>query len=692
MKFYKDLLIEIGTEELPPRAIDAISLNLKQVLTEQLASKSLSFKNSTLFFTPRRIAILISGLLAEQPSRRIEKKGPLCEVALDDQGKPTAIGVGFAKSCQVPFEVLKQINTREGERLFCTIEEKGKLTSLLLPDIILTAFQKLRLEKRMRWGNLEDSFIRPVRWLLVLFGKEVVPVMVWGVSSSSCTYGHRFLNSRALKVTTPKRYEKILKTKGFVIPGFSERKAMIREDIQKQAEEISGKAVVEETLLAEVTNLVEWPSALRCHFDARFLQLPEEVLIAAIEHHQRCFPVRNKEGALHPSFITVSNGVNPNVDVIVAGNERVMRARLSDAEFFFKEDSKEPLAHRVNALKEVSLQEGLGSLYDKTFRVQKIGHWLTVHLKEDETHLTRAAYLAKADLITQMVNEFPELQGIMGGIYAKASGENEEAAQAIREHYFPRFANDRLPQSRLGCLLAIADRIDLLAGIFRIGKIPTAERDPFGLRRAALGILRIMIEAEVDIDLQALIFFAHSLYEMPKASKQGPEVLLQFMLDRLKFFYEEKGILPTVFNAVMAKGPTRPLDFQKRIEAVTAFIHLEEAEALIAANKRVSNILKKEARGFDVKEMVVKASLLKLPAEVNLAEKLKEARKETKQYYEKGAYTEALKVLANLRREVDRFFDTVLVMVEQTEVRNNRLALLSELRTAFTEVADISLL
>ncbi|MBI4357226.1 MAG: glycine--tRNA ligase subunit beta [Gammaproteobacteria bacterium] len=688
MRTHRDFLVEIGTEELPPRCVDSISLDFKNQLGEQLALKGLSFKSMTPFSTPRRIALLVHRLSERQSSRRIEKKGPLCKLAVDEKGLPNEVGLGFAKACRVPFEALTRMSTREGERLLHRAEQEGQLAVALLPEIILAAFQKLYLEKRMRWAGEEHSFIRPVRSITVLFGKEIIPVTYWGVSSSNMTAGHRFLNPRPLKITTPKRYEKILKTKGFVIPSFLERQSLVLKSIQKQTEEGSEKVVVEETLLSEVTNLLEWPCAYRCHFDSRFCELPEEVLISAIEHHQRSFPVRSLQGTLLPYFITVSNIPSQRAEAIVAGNERVMRARLADADFFFKEDLKEPLANRVDALKEVSFQEALGSMFDKTLRVRELCQYLAKQVNEKMPEVCRAAFLSKADLLTQMVNEFPELQGIMGGIYAKANGESDPVALAIREQYLPRFAGDKLPTSQEGACLAIADRIDSLVGFFGIGKIPTADKDPFGLRRAALGVLRIMIERAVDVDLKALIIFAHSLYKMHKGE---PEVLFQFMMERLKFLSDEKGILPTVFNAVMAKEPTRPLDWQRRVEAVTVFIHLEEAEALIAANKRVSNILKKEAK-LCGEAGEVRPALLKLPAEIMLAEKLKETRKEIARYYEKNAYTEAFKGLANLRREVDRFFDTVLVMAEQTELRNNRLALLGELRAVFSEVADISLL
>lgn len=665
----RDCLIEIGTEELPAKSLERLSADFQNHVAKELTDKQLRYKSITAYVTPRRLALVISKLAEQQPNQLIEKKGPQCN-------GPEEIGLAFAKACGVPFSKLK----KQDGRFVYEYTKIGQATIKLLPEILGAAVKALHLEKRMRWAELQESFLRPVKWLVVLYGKQTVPVRLWEITASNYTYGHRFHAPQKLRITSPNQYEKILKTKGYVIPSLEERQAMIVKQLKK-----AGANDYSPLLLKEVTGLVEWPVTLKCDFEPRFLALPQEVLIAAMQDHQRCFPLRDKQGNLLPHFLVVTNLKSTKPKLIITGNERVMRARLSDAEFFFNKDNQEKLSDRIEALKGVIFQQELGNLYDKVLRVKQVSEWLASKINAPRDVVLRAAELAKADLTTAMVGEFPELQGLMGYYYAKKSGELDAVAVAIREHYQPRFANDALPESLPGSVIAIADRIDSLVGLFAIGKAPTADKDPFGLRRAAQGALRIIVEKSLDVDLKELIAKAAEAYKRAVPF----DAIYQFMMERLRFLNQEKGILVTVLNAVIAKNPTHPFDFQKRLEAVNEFIRLEEAEALIAANKRVSNILRKESVQNG---MVLNAELLKAPAELALAKKLKEHSKEANRHYQQKNYTAALKVLANLREPVDRFFDEVLVMAEEKAVRENRLALLMQLRSAFTEVADISLL
>lgn len=686
----KNFLVEIGTEELPPKALRS----LKDAFGERLASgiddARLEHGAIASFASPRRLAVLVEDLADQQADRTVEHKGPPIKIAFGDDGKPTPAAEAFAKKCGVEVSALGRNKTDKGEWLAYESQEKGKTVAELLPELIDGALSELPIPRRMRWGAGEAEFVRPVHWIVMLHGNKTITGKVMGIESGNTTRGHRFHSSGPIVIKSPDAYLDTLEKEGYVVADFDRRRDMVRTGVDGAAEKAGGQVVEGESLYDEVAALVEWPVAVLGSFDEKFLELPRECVISTLTGHQRYFPVADENDKLLPKFITVANLESKDPDQVREGNERVIRPRLADAAFFFNNDRQKTLASRADDLREVVYQKGLGSLFDKSQRVASLCNWLAAALDHDSGDVERAAALAKCDLTTGMVGEFPELQGTMGGYYAAADGEPQAVGAAIREHYLPRFAGDALPGSLDGQLLAIADKLDTLAGVFSLGKKPSGNRDPFGLRRAALGVVRILIERGVDIDLKALIVAA--INAQPKGKQDTDELandLYAFISDRLRRYFldRDSGLSAETFDAVMVRQPSSLLDFDRRLAAVQTFARLDQATSLAAANKRIANILRKAG---DPAGLAVKKKLLQDDAELALFSSLESAREKVGPLLAARAYADVLNVLADLRDPVDRFFDDVMVMADDDAVKNNRLALLSELRALFLDVADIS--
>lgn len=687
-------LIEIGTEELPPRMLKVLSETLAIRLQQQLAKENFHFGQLKTFATPRRIAVLIDEVDAIQPDKIIERKGPALTVAIDANNCPTPAGLGFARSCGVDFDAL-EIQKAEGSGwLVHRYQQKGRHFTELAPSIVIEALKLLPMGKTMRWNQLDIEFLRPVHWVALMYGSQVISTEILGLLSDSNTFGHRFHHPEPIALPHANQYEPLLETVGKVIPNFAKRRAMILQQIQDVCKAQNAQPVFNETLLDEVTGLVEWPVPVVATFAEEFLALPKEVLISAIEQHQKCFPVENKQSELKPCFVTISNIQSINPEQIIIGNERVMRARLSDAAFFFYMDKKHSLESRLETLKQVTFQAKLGSLFDKSMRLSRLScviadHWLSKQAFNMQA-IERAGLLAKTDLVTDMVYEFPELQGVMGYYYALHDGENQEICTAISEHYLPKFSGDKIPSTLMGCALAIADRMDNLVGIFSLGQIPTGDKDPFGLRRAAMGILRILIEQELRLPLDHLIKKTIEGYAGLIKKTDFTSELRDFMIERLRAWYNEKGISTDTFNAVIAIQNNEPLDIHHRILAVERFRSLPESQALTMANKRVTNIL--EQAEFNLVHHLAEPNpdLFETDAEKNLYSQLKQLKQADSQ--EKSDYTFRLTEFAKLQVSVDHFFDVVMVMTPEADKRNNRLQLLAQLRALFLQIADVSLL
>lgn len=682
----QDLLIELGTEELPPKALLTLSNAFADNLRQQLQNAQLSFTDLHTYATPRRLAILVKALQTQQPDKEVDRRGPALTAAFDEQGNPTQAALGFAKSCGIDINQVEKLETDKGAWLFYKIKQAGSKTATLLPDMITDALNKLPIPKRMRWADLDAQFVRPAHWLIVLFGNDVVECEILSVKSGRESYGHRFHAPQAITIKSPGDYaQQLLAAK--VIVDFQQRRTKISEQVSAIAKQVKANAVIDNALLDEVTSMVEWPVAILGNFEKRFLDVPQEALISTMSANQKYFHLIDANNKLLPHFITISNIESRDVQKVVEGNERVIRPRFSDAEFFWKQDRKVKLASHLESLHSVLFQKELGTLHDKTMRVSQLAVNIAKHLGTDSKKAERTANLCKCDLLTSMVFEFPELQGIMGRYYAQHDGEDSEVAQAIDEHYMPRFAGDALPASPSGQAVAIADRLDTLLGIIAIGQAPTGDKDPYGLRRAALGVLRIMIEQNLSLNLQTLLDELAVTFPKAVNAKAAVEQTLDFIIDRLKTYYLNQDIKVDVFESVRVQRPTQPNDFDARVRAVMSFQTDSAATALAAANKRISNILKKvDGKIPDT----IHDNLLAENAEKDLATKLAALIKTTTPLIKERNYTAILQQLASLREPVDSFFDSVMVNVDDPKVRNNRLALLNQLRNQFLNVADIS--
>lgn len=683
----QDLLIEIGTEELPPKALPNLSAAFLNSVSEQLNKAGLQFDAIVPFATPRRLALLVQQLATRQPEQRIVKTGPAVQAAFAADGTPTKAAEGFARGCGVSVAELQQRQDGNVLKLAYESVQPGAETAALIPAFVQQALDQLPVPKRMRWGSSRNEFVRPVHWVVLLFGNSVIDAEILGIRASNRTRGHRFMHPDELVLESPADYAERLRAPGFVMASFEERRAEVRKQVEAEGRRYNAAAIIDEALLDEVTALVEWPVALTGSFDKAFLSVPKEALISSMKEHQKCFHLLNKEGGILPNFITLSNLVSRDPAKVIAGNEKVIRPRLADAAFFYSQDKKQRLEDRIAKLKTVVFQQELGTVYEKSQRVSRLASYIAEQLGSNVGYARRAADIGKCDLMTSMVYEFAELQGIMGYYYAIQDGEPEEVARALNEQYMPRFAGDALPETHTGMVLALAERLDTITGLFGIGQPPTGSKDPFALRRAALGILRIIIEKGLALDLAPCIAHAIAGFSsLPKADNLESTVQ-DFIFERLRAWYADLGIGADVFQAVASVRPTRPSDFDARVKAVSHFIALPQAQALAAANKRVSNILAKSETatlpGFV-------AGLASEPAEQALAGQLAALVSQVTPELQRGNYTQALSAMAALQAPVDGFFDTVMVNVEDTALRNNRLALLHQLRSLFLQVADIS--
>ena len=738
-----DLLVEIGAEELPPKALRNLSEAFAAEIAAELDAAGFVHGAPVPYATPRRLAVLVPGVPGTQPDRDVERRGPPLAHAFDDKGAPTRAALGFAKSVGVEVDRLVRLTIpasagRAGAWLAHRFTETGATLASLLPGMLERALERLPAPRRMRWADRDTEFVRPVHWVVLMHGGEVVEAEILGVRSGRVTRGHRFHHdfrrTGGIALEDAGRYETALRDEGRVVAGFEARMEIIREQVEREAQVLGGRALIDPELLEENTALVEWPVAVAGHFDAAFLALPDAVLTATMQGHQRYFPVAAADGALMPHFIAVSNIASRDVETVRKGNERVIRPRLSDAAYFFDADRRRTLESRLDGLEDVVFQRKLGTLHAKAQRVSALAGRVAEAMGRssdaaEASHARRAGLLSKCDLLTEMVGEFPELQGRMGCEYARRDGEPEAVAAAIGEVYMPRFADDAIPATPAGRAVAIADKLDTLAGIFGIGQAPSGDKDPYALRRAALGVLRIIIEGELDLDLGEMIDAAvrGHIIERQLAGRDKESVLRQakkevrrFMIERLRAWFADRSIPADVFNAVLAKQPARPLDFAHRVRAVEAFRALPEAASLAAANKRIRNILRQAEQagigfppvgspppafpvsaGMTTEDMLsrggagsagVADSLLREDAERNLAAMLAEIEPHARGMLDAGEYTDALTSLAGLRDGVDAFFDTVKVMDEDEKLRGNRLALLARIGALFMETADISLL
>ncbi len=685
----RDFLFEIGTEELPPKALKTLMTALMELVAEALRHASLEHGSVRGFATPRRLALYIQALPEHQPDSTQERLGPAVSAAFNAAGEPSAAAQGFARSCGVEVQQLTQVESDKGPRLAYRSVQPGQATVALLPAMVNTALKALPIARRMRWGSGREEFVRPVHWVVMLFGEDVITGEILGIMAGRQSRGHRFHCNQPVTISAPANYVDLLRT-AHVVVDFDERRALIRNGVEALAQSAGGRAVIDDALLDEVAALNEWPVPLMGDFEPRFLEVPAQALVSSMKAHQKYFHLVDGNGALLPRFITVANIDSRDPASVIAGNERVIRPRLSDAAFFFNFDKQTNLTAQRDKLRDIVFQQKLGSLFDKTERVATLAAYLAPSFKAPESAARRAAQLSKSDLVSAMVQEFADLQGIMGHQYALYDGEEAGVAAALEELYMPRFAGDALPPSPLGATLATADRLDTLTGIFAIGQVPSGSRDPFALRRASLGVLRILIEGQVDLDLRTALTFAATQYPAFADDTALVDRLLKYVLERLRSWYEEQGIPAEVFLAVTARPVTNPLDIHFRVQAVNAFNQMPDAAALASANKRVANILAKSETATS--SASIDQALLLDPAELALAQAVASCNTVVSPLLEQRRYTEALTQLASLRKPVDEFFDQVMVMAENSEVRNNRLALLKTLQNLFLNIADISLL
>lgn len=691
---HTELLIEIGTEELPPKALRGLELAFADSISRQLSDARLSFSRVHSFATPRRLAVRVHELSLKQQDQQVERRGPPTKIAFDASGNPTKAAVKFANSNGIALDKLETLNTDKGSYLVHRGIEAGRKIEDLVPGFVETALDELPIPRRMRWGSNDTEFVRPVHWVVLMAGASIIDANILGHQTGNITFGHRFHAPDAISLERAEEYPEKLEDIGKVVTGFLDRKTQILSLAQDAAKAHNGKVHVPDGLLDEVTALVEWPIPVVGSFDDAFLQLPDEVLISTLQEHQRYFPVYKTDGGLTNQFITISNIASILPDEVRLGNEKVVKPRLADAAFFWEQDLKLSLEDRAHKLTDVVYQKGLGSIHDKSQRVAELAGIIAGAIGNTTTNAIRAGQLAKADLLTEMVGEFPELQGVMGRYYAKLDGEPNDVAIAIGEHYLPRFAGDGLPTTSTGQAVSIADRVDTLTGIFALGRRPSGSKDPFALRRLALGLVRILIEGQIDLDLKQCI--QDSLELQPVKSDAGiVDDIYDFILDRLKSYYldgqnplfKQGKISADQFETVRQRVPVSPLDFHRRLKAVVEFAQLPEGESLAAANKRIANILK--ASKLSGTERIDPA-LLSEPAEIVLFEALTAIAEDHADAVLRQDYSKALSQLAGLRAPVDSFFDNVMVNADDAAIKANRLALLSRLRTLFLDVADLS--
>ncbi len=682
-------LVEIGTEELPPKALRSLAESFAANFTAELDNANVGYDKVTWYAAPRRLALKVTEMSSSQPDSVVEKRGPAISQAFDAAGNATKAAEGWARGCGITVDQAERLTTDKGEWLLYRAEMKGQPVKDLLINMVSHSLSKLPIPKLMRWGDKATQFVRPVHTITLLLGSEVVEGEILGIKSDRIIRGHRFMGESEFTIENADQYPTILLERGKVVADYETRKAIIKTGAEAAAKALGGKADLTESLLEEVTSLVEWPVVLTAKFEEKFLQVPSEALVYTMKGDQKYFPVYDNDGKLMPNFIFVTNIESSDPQQIISGNEKVVRPRLADAEFFFKTDCKQRLEDNLPRLETVLFQKQLGTLRDKTDRLEALSGWIAAKIGANAVHAARAGLLAKCDLMTNMVFEFTDTQGVMGMHYAIHDGEPQDVALALKEQYQPRFAGDQLPTTDVSSALALAEKMDTLVGIFGIGQHPKGDKDPFALRRAALGVLRIIVEKGYQLDLVEMADEAARLYGDKLTNKNVINDVVEFMLGRFRSWYQELGYSIDTIQAVLARRPTQPADFDARVKAVTHFRSLEEAAALAAANKRVSNILSKSDGKLDDS---VKAAVLKAPEEVKLATHLVVLQDKLQPMFANGQYQEALVELASLQEVVDAFFDNVMVMDEDPAVRLNRLTLLSQLRELFLKVADISLL
>ncbi|MDA0821159.1 MAG: glycine--tRNA ligase subunit beta [Proteobacteria bacterium] len=687
MSTHANLLIEIGTEELPPKALLKLSTEFQQEIEKRLTASGLHFTAAESYATPRRLAVKILGLTTSQMDQEVIRRGPALSAAFDSAGNPTQAALGFASSCGIDVAGLSQTKTEKDEWLSFAAKIEGQATSALVPDIISQSLAALPIPKRMRWGSSEVEFVRPVHWVVALLGTEKIDATILGVASGTTTRGHRFHTQEPLLLQSADDYPAILEAKGYVLAKFTTRREVIAARCQKLAEEVGGLVIIDPKLLDEVTALVEWPVPLCGSFEPHFLELPREVLIASMQDHQKYFPVESNDGKLTNKFITVCNIDSTDPNAVRSGNEKVIRPRLSDAAFFWDQDRKSRLDERIERLNSVVFEKRLGSVGEKSNRVAHLARNLAKVFSADPGHAARAAALSRCDLLTDMVGEFPELQGTMGRYYAAHDGDATEVSQALGEFYMPRFAGDSIPTSAAGCCVAFADKLDTLVGIFAIGGAPTGDKDPFALRRAALGCIRIAIESRVQVSLGDCLAQACEGIANVIDSDDVAAPVKKFMLDRLRGYFIEKDMDTSIIEAVLAVNSDNPFDIQQRIEAVAAFRQLPESDALASANKRIANILRKN--NID-QTGVINRSLLQDSAERILADRILDISDIAQALLAKQDYASYLTTLSQLNGPIDKFFSEVMVMCDDATLRDNRIAILTRIRELFTQVADIA--
>ncbi|AKE53104.1 glycine--tRNA ligase subunit beta [Kangiella geojedonensis] len=682
---FSDLLFELGTEELPPVSLKTLRDALKANVAEALTAQDFSFESIESYATPRRLALIVRQLSDAQPDKEVERLGPAVVAAFDDDGNPKPAAVGFAKSCGVEVDQLERIETDKGERLGYTLSQKGQPLSELIEQSLNSALKKLPIPKPMRWGDSSAQFIRPVHWTVLLHGSSVLEATILDTKTGNVSRGHRFMAQGDVTLHDADDYVNKLKAQ-HVIVSFEQRQKLIEDQVKAAAEKLGGVAQIEQDLLDEVTGLVEWPVALTGEFDTEFLKVPAECLVSSMAEHQKYFHVLDKDGNLMPNFITISNIESSNPRVVIEGNEKVIRPRLADAMFFYEKDQQSTLESHQERLKKVVFQNQLGSVQEKAERVAELAKTIAPQVGADPELAHRAGLLSKCDLTTQMVGEFDKLQGIMGTYYARHDGEDDSVAIAMTEQYLPKYSGDALAQNPVGQCIAIADRVDTLAGIFGIGQAPKGAKDPFALRRASIGLLRTIVENQLSLDLEQLVEQSLTQFDGKLTDELAAEKLLNFIFDRFRAWYLDQNVSANTVSAVMALRPTQPLDFDQRIKAVQHFQTLPESESLSAANKRVKNILAKA--DIEVPD-TIDPSLLQDTAEKALADTIGTVEAELATI---DNYQERLTRLAALRDDVDAFFDNVMVNADDDAVKANRLALLKKLEGMFGSVADISLL
>ncbi|WNO59690.1 glycine--tRNA ligase subunit beta [Rheinheimera sp. MMS21-TC3] len=681
----EDFLVEIGTEELPPKSLTTLATAFADNIAQELAKLELTYSDIKWYAAPRRLAVVVKQLVAKQADKIVEKRGPAVSAAFDAEGKPTKAAMGWARGCGITVEQASRLETDKGAWLLHKEQQPGADTSSLLADVVTSALAKLPIAKRMRWGSSDAEFIRPVHSIIMLFGDDVIPATILGHASNNLSYGHRFHAPEKVSVNNADGYLKALE-QAYVIADFAKRKSMIEQGVKQAAEQLGGQALMDADLVDEVTALVEWPVVLVGSFESSYLEIPSEPLISTMKDNQKYFPVVDNTGKLINKFIFVSNIASKDPSKVIAGNEKVVAPRLADAEFFFNTDKKQSLASRLESLSSVLFQKQLGTLAEKSERISQLAAFIADKIGADKVAAERAGLLSKTDLMTNMVGEFPEVQGIMGMHYARFDGEAESVALALNEQYMPRFAGDQLPSRLEGAAVAIADKLDSLVGIFGIGQAPKGDKDPFALRRAAIGALRIMVEKDLQLDLVDIITFSQQTFADKLTNTNVATDVLEFMLGRFRAWYQDQGYSVDVIQAVLARRPTVPADFNQRVKAVAEFRKLDAASALAAANKRVANILAKIDTAIPDR---VDVNLLQQAEEQALYQAIVEEQAEQAKLKN---YTDGLKHLAKMQQVIDAFFDNVMVNADDAAVKLNRQALLKQLRELFLQVADISVL